>query len=162
MYIKKKFPGRGMFLYIVLSMFFCLLLGAQQKEEVKAKKTFKIQPDQLMEQVMVSLEFNDIFIRAYNSKKGTIVTEFKNLKIEKMQEYTEIDLRKKSFDLYRYQVRTQVRGLEGESEVEVNTVLKAYGRRAKHLGARPGWHTIPSNGKLETKIAGFINLKKRR
>jgi hypothetical protein len=66
-------------------MFFCFLLNAQQKEAVKAKKVFKIQPDRLMEQVMVSLEFNDIFITAYDLKKGTVVTEYKKLTLEKMK-----------------------------------------------------------------------------
>lgn len=158
---RKKFPGKGIVMFIVLSMIFCFLLNAQQKEEVKAKKIFKIQPNVLMEQVMVSLEFNDIFITAYDLKKGTVFTEYKRLKLDKIQEYTVIDLKKTAFELYRYQVKTRVRSVEGVSEVEVGTVLKAYGRRAKYLGARPGWYTLPSNGKLETKIADLIDVKKR-
>jgi hypothetical protein len=158
---RKKCPGKGIVMFIVLSMFFCFLLNAQQKEAVKAKKVFKIQPDRLMEQVMVSLEFNDIFITAYDLKKGTVVTEYKKLTLEKMQEYTTIDLKKAAFDVFRYQVKTRVRGLEGEAVVEVSTVLKAYGRRFKNSGARPHWYTLQSNGELEKKIAGLIDVKKR-
>jgi hypothetical protein len=158
---RKKCPGSGMIMFIVFLMFFCFLLNAQQKESVKAKRVFNIQPNRLMEQVMVSLEFNDIFITAYDLKKGTVVTEYKGLKLEKMQEYTGIDLKKAAFDLYRYQVKTRVRDIEGESEVVVSTVLKAYGRRFKNSGARPHWYTLQSNGELEKKIAGLIDVKKR-
>lgn len=158
---RKKCPGKGTVMFIVLSMFFCLLPGVQQKEAVEAKKVFKIQPDRLMEQVMVSLEFNNIFITAYDYKKGTAVTEYKTLKLENMQAYTDIDLKKAAFDLYRYQVKTRVRGLEGEAVVEVSTVLKAYGRRFKNSGVRPHWYTLQSNGELEKKIVDLIEVKKR-
>jgi len=159
---RKKCPGKGIVMFILLSMIFCFLLNAQQKGVVKAKKVFKIPPDRLMEQVMVSLEFNDIFITAYDLKEGTVVSEYKDLKLEKMQEYTNIDLKKAAFDLYRYQVKTWVRGVEGDAVVEVGTELKAYGRRFKNMGARPHWYTLLSNGKLESKIADLINVKKRR
>ena len=155
----KFFISKRVVIPLILIVFICIPLNAQKIDKIETKKVFKIARDLMMEKVMVSLERKDIFIIDYDLKAGTIVTEFKEISRNRMQVYTEMNLLNTEFDIYRYQVKTMVSEVGQESSVEIRTVLKAYGRPGKYLGARPGWYTLPSNGKLEAEVMSFIKLK---